>query len=135
MTLLCMLQYNIIKMIYKCENVKKYLKIYIILLKGSNIVIIIMENSNNCRFGYLDLDKNDPRDVTNIDIFDTLVPLWGHRKDMSPVEKSLLMSLAVASNIIIRLKNDVEILKNDISYLKNDISDYNYRVNRFENQF
>lgn len=38
--------------------------------------------------------------IQDTNVFDPLVPIWKNRENLSEVEKSLLMSLTVASNLI-----------------------------------
>jgi hypothetical protein len=49
----------------------------------------------------------------NMDVYDTLTPLWLRKDDLSPIEQSLVYSIAVLSKKLMRLEMKVYTLQNE----------------------
>jgi hypothetical protein len=79
-----------------------------------------MEETIDLKLGFFE-DVDNVHNVTNLDVYDTLSPLWKNKCELSDVEKRLLMCIVVTNKNLLRLTARVNELEETIEGLKKEI--------------
>jgi len=78
-------------------------------------------------YGYIE-DPNSATEVRNLDLFDTISPLWYNRDKMSIIERSLLQCILVLNNKITCLQKETIEMNNKITCLQKETIEMNNKI-------
>jgi len=76
------------------------------------------------QYGFFE-DVDDVSEVKNLDVYDTLRPLWSKKDEMDEIIKRLMMCIAVTNNNIMNLKNKIYQLETQNEKLKEELHQNN----------